>query len=92
MSGGVAFVLNVAHDFEPRCNLGMVDLEPLDQADRDFLHATITRHVGMTGSQLGARLLFDWDASWLRFIKVMPRDYKRAIAAAWPLAEVQAHG
>jgi glutamate synthase (NADPH) large chain len=92
MSGGIAFVLNATGAFEPRCNAAMVDLERLDRADRDLLHDLVTRHVAATGSHLGTRLLFDWDASWPLFIKIMPRDYKRAIAATWPLAEVPAHG
>jgi glutamate synthase (NADPH/NADH) large chain len=70
----------------------MVDLEPLDQDDRDLVHDLVTRHVAATGSHLGARLLLDWDTAWPRFVKIMPRDYKRAIAATWPLAEVSAHG
>src|SRR5204863_32684 len=48
MSGGAAYVLDVGGDFKRRCNPGMVDLEPLAQADdiqivRDViqrLHAT----------------------------------------------------
>ena len=92
MSGGIAFVLDATREFEARCNPAMVDLEPLDRADRDLLHDLVTRHVAATGSHLGTRLLFDWDTSWPLFVKVMPRDYKRAIAATWPLAAVPAHG
>src|SRR5205814_3572204 len=33
MSGGVAYVLDVAGDFRRRCNPGMVEMEPLAQAD-----------------------------------------------------------
>ncbi|HEV3057900.1 MAG TPA: glutamate synthase large subunit [Vicinamibacterales bacterium] len=92
MSGGVAFVLNATREFEPRCNPAMVDLEPLDFGDRDLLYDLIARHVAQTGSHLGARLLFDWAAAWPTFIKVMPRDYKRAIASAPLVGQMQAHG
>jgi glutamate synthase domain-containing protein 2/glutamate synthase domain-containing protein 3 len=92
MSGGLAFVLNARGEFEARCNPAMVDLEALDLADRDLLHDLVTRHVVATGSHLGARLLFDWPAAWPLFVKVMPRDYKRAIAVAAPLVKVAAHG
>jgi len=33
MSGGVAYVLDEAGDFEQRCNLSMVDLEPITHED-----------------------------------------------------------
>ena len=45
MSGGRAFVLDESHDFPRRCNLEMVDLEPLDKPEdlelvRDLLTST----------------------------------------------------
>jgi len=39
----------------------------------------LKRHVKQTGSTLAARLLTDWSATARRFVKVMPRDYKRAL-------------
>jgi glutamate synthase (ferredoxin) len=81
MSGGIAFVLNESRTFERKCNQAMVDLEPLDLADLELVQGLIARHVQLTGSVLGARLLRDWNATSLQFIKVMPRDYKRALAA-----------
>jgi glutamate synthase (ferredoxin) len=84
MSGGVAYVLDdlQAGGFARRCNREMVDLEPLDQPDdRDLVRLLIMKHVQYTGSELGARVLSDWDASVARFVKVMPRDYKRVLDA-----------
>ncbi|MBI3492753.1 MAG: glutamate synthase subunit alpha, partial [Acidobacteria bacterium] len=88
MSGGIAFVLNATREFERRCNPAMVDLEPLDLADLELVQGLIARHVELTQSELGARLLRDWDATALRFTKVMPRDYKRVRATTWPIADV----
>jgi glutamate synthase domain-containing protein 3 len=85
MSGGIAYVLNEGRTFEPKCNRTMVDLEPLDLTDLEFVHGLIARHAELTGSELAARLMRDWEAASLRFIKVMPRDYKRALATVWPL-------
>jgi len=34
MSGGIAYVLNESHDFDIRCNMAMVDLEPISDEDR----------------------------------------------------------
>jgi len=90
MSGGIAYVLNATRDFESRCNPAMVDLEPLDLADLELVQGLVTRHVQLTHSELGARLLRDWDATSLAFIKVIPRDYKRAMATVWPPAEARA--
>ena len=82
MSGGIAFVLDRAGDFRRRCNLGMVDLEPLDQAeDIRLVRDLIARHVGYTKSDYAARVLADWAALQPKFVKVMPKDYKRVLLA-----------
>jgi len=82
MSGGIAYVLDVDGDFKRRCNLEMVDLEPLDQAeDIDLVRDLIERHVRYTGSACGARILADWVDVRPRFVKVMPKEYRRVLAA-----------
>jgi glutamate synthase (NADPH/NADH) large chain len=79
MSGGVAYLL----DPDPaRVNTEMADLEPLDEQDADFLRELIGRHQAETGSAVAAALLADWEAALPRFARVMPRDYKRVLAAA----------
>jgi len=80
MSGGIAYVLNATHEFERRCNPEMVDLEPLDRDDLAFVHGVISQHAALTGSGLAASLLSTWAATSLQFTKVMPRDFKRALA------------
>jgi glutamate synthase (NADPH) large chain len=80
MSGGVAYVLDTDASFSRRCNPEFVDLDPLDRAeDVDLVMELLKRHVKHTGSTLSARLLTDWSATARRFVKVMPRDYKRAL-------------
>jgi glutamate synthase (NADPH/NADH) large chain len=79
MSGGVAYLL----DPDPaRVNTEMADLEPLGADDADVLAELIRRHLAETGSVVAARLLADWPAAVARFARVMPQDYKRALAAA----------
>jgi glutamate synthase (ferredoxin) len=39
------------------------------------------RHVEFTASAHAARLLHDWADVRRRFVKVMPRDFKRVLAA-----------
>jgi len=82
MSGGTAYVLDEAGDFKRRCNLGMVDLEPLEAPpDVEEVQELLRRHVRYTQSRMAERILADWDAMQPRFVKVMPRDYKRAMTA-----------
>ena len=81
MSGGVAYVLDADGRFASRCNRGMVDLEPLDPMDEAFVRALLERHVELTSSELGARLLDGWWDTRERFVRVMPRDYKRVLEA-----------
>ena len=60
----------------------MVDLERLEDADDiDFVQVAVMKHVTLTGSRYAGHLLEDW--TWLqrRIVKVMPREYKKALAA-----------
>jgi glutamate synthase (NADPH) large chain len=79
MSGGIAYVLDLAAQ---RLNMEMVDLDPLEEPDREFLREVVSRHHEETGSVVAARLLADWDSSVERFAKIMPKDYKRVLVAA----------
>jgi glutamate synthase (ferredoxin) len=82
MSGGIAYVLDEAGNFKRRCNLGMVDLEPLvDVEDVEQVKDLLARHIRYTQSAVAARLLVNWERTRERFVKVMPRDYKRVLAA-----------
>jgi glutamate synthase (ferredoxin) len=81
MSGGVAYVLDVDGDFSTRCNREMVDLETLvDAAEIDLVQNLIMKHVAVTGSAYAEGLLADWASLQARLVKVMPREYKRALA------------
>jgi glutamate synthase (NADPH/NADH) large chain len=82
MSGGIAYVLDADGAFAPRCNREMVDLEPLDEVeDRELVQRLIAQHVQYTASELGRRVLNDWDNAARRFVKIMPRDFKRVLLA-----------
>jgi glutamate synthase domain-containing protein 2/glutamate synthase domain-containing protein 3 len=80
MSGGIAYVYDVDRRFEGRCNLELVDLEPLNEDDAEEVKALIAEHVARTGSLVGRNVLAAWDRTVERFVKVMPRDYKRVLA------------
>jgi glutamate synthase (NADPH) large chain len=82
MSGGIAYVFDLDGDFRRRCNLGMVDIERLDQPDEiGFVRDLIRRHIELTGSTYAAGILRDWAGVQPRFVKIMPRDYKRVLMA-----------
>ncbi len=82
MSGGIAFVFDEAGDFAVRCNPGMVDIKPLHKKSIPELRRALERHVQYTGSTLAARLLEHWEETLKKFVRVMPRDYARALRAA----------
>ena len=41
----------------------------------------LTRHIKLTGSTVAQKLLAQWNDTRARFVKVMPRDYKRVLQA-----------
>lgn len=61
---------NSVHDF------GMGDML---RHDAERLRILVERHQLHTGSKVASTLLADWDAVLGHFVKVMPRDYKRAL-------------
>jgi glutamate synthase (NADPH/NADH) large chain len=109
MSGGIAYVLDEDGTFESRCNLSMVDLEPvaeeemisardyhhagdleghgevsimgdLSSGDAERLKALIQRHKNFTNSDVAAEILANWSVYLPKFRKVMPTDYRKALA------------
>jgi glutamate synthase (NADPH/NADH) large chain len=82
MSGGIAFVYDGDGTFRNRLNPEMVDVDQLEDEDREWLRDTIRHHHNATGSAVAARVLNDWQVDVRRFVKVMPKDYKRVLEAA----------
>ncbi len=80
MSGGIAYVLDEDGDFASRCNLEMVGLEPLDEhEDLDLVKGLLERHLEYTASTVAARVLKDWPVMAGKFVKVMPKEYRRVL-------------
>ncbi len=80
MSGGVAYVLDEVGDFPRRCNLQMVALEALEDPDEiEQVWKMIQRHQTYTSSARAARILADWQQMVRKFVRVMPKDYKRVL-------------
>ena len=74
MTGGAAYVLDEAGDFDLRCNLDSIDLRTLEpgSGDEAELRALVEEHRARTGSPLAGRILEDWTAWRPRFVKVVP--------------------
>jgi glutamate synthase domain-containing protein 3 len=71
----------------------MVELEKLEEPeDLDLVRGLIERHFEYTASDVAKRMLAEWPDVASKFVKVMPTDYKRAIAQQLDAAkqEVQA--
>ncbi len=109
MSGGIAYVLDEDKSFEKRCNMSMIELEPVlaeEQAswehyhasgdldhhgrvdvmsdmsryDNERLHQLIANHARYTGSARAKEILAKWNEYLPKFRKVMPVEYRRALA------------
>jgi len=91
MSGGIAYVFDPDGKNAERVNPEMVDLEDVTEAEEAIaLKESIERHHEYTGSHTAQGILASWKANLPKFIKVMPKDYKRALAEK--RAEVGAKG
>jgi glutamate synthase (ferredoxin) len=83
MSGGVAYVFDTDGAFALNCNIDMVDVERLEsQVERGRVRELIARHVALTGSTVGERILHGWGSLHRHFVVVMPREFKRIRDAA----------
>ncbi|MEY2903507.1 MAG: hypothetical protein RLY89_2613, partial [Bacteroidota bacterium] len=79
MSGGVAYIYDIDNSFAGKCNMEMVDLDPLDQDDAVILNDLITKHYAHTASKVAKFVLDDFDNQLKQFIKVFPKDYKKVV-------------
>ncbi len=80
MSGGIAYVLDEAGDFASRINMQNVELEKLSDTDEiEEIWKLIQRHQTYTRSERAGKVLADWDGMINRFVKVIPKDYKRML-------------
>ena len=109
MSGGIAYVIDEDGTFKSRCNMAMVELEPVPEEeqiaekeynlyndleshgrvdvmsdlttkDAERLHMLIANHARYTNSKRAAEILADWQRYRPLFRKVMPVEYRRALA------------
>lgn len=80
MSGGVAYVWDKDHNFDYYCNMGMVEINLVEETTyRKELHELIRQHYLYTGSKLARTMLDDWNRYIEDFIQVVPIEYKRVL-------------
>ncbi|MBR4366474.1 MAG: glutamate synthase large subunit, partial [Bacteroidaceae bacterium] len=80
MSGGVAYVWDKNHNFDYFCNMDMVEINLVEEAQyRKELHELIRQHYLYTGSKLARTMLDDWHRYVDDFIQVVPIEYKRVL-------------
>ena len=79
MNGDVADVLAEDGEFANRVNHTTVDLDPMEQDDFDIVQRELRNHFQYTRSKKADEILRKWDDYAPKFVKVFPRDYKRAL-------------
>jgi glutamate synthase domain-containing protein 2/glutamate synthase domain-containing protein 1/glutamate synthase domain-containing protein 3 len=80
MSGGIAYVLDEDGSFASRVNLETVDLDPPGVEDLETVQRMVRRHFQYTRSRKADEVLRKWETYAPRFVKVFPKDYKRALS------------
>ncbi len=80
MSGGIAYVLDEDDSFSSCCNSEMVSLTKLELVQEiELVKDMIFRHAELTGSRRAAQMLFDWEQSVKKIVRVMPNDLQRVL-------------
>lgn len=79
MSGGIAYIFSGANQFKKKCNLEMVELEKIGSDDKKDIYNLLKRHYQYTNSSVAKMILGDFSKLVKRFIKVMPKEYKRVL-------------
>ena len=74
MTGGVAYIIDEAGDFDLKCNLDSIDLAGIEENsdDEQELLALIREHAKRTGSPLATRILAAWPSYRPKFVKIIP--------------------
>ncbi|MHB8917708.1 MAG: glutamate synthase-related protein, partial [Desulfocucumaceae bacterium] len=82
MTGGIAYVLDQDGTFPGRCNHEAVLLERLEKADEiNEVKDMIEKHVMYTNSRRAQWVLENWTGLASKFIRIIPKDYKRMMEA-----------
>jgi glutamate synthase domain-containing protein 2/glutamate synthase domain-containing protein 1/glutamate synthase domain-containing protein 3 len=78
MSGGIAYIYDPEESYGKRVNKEMVDLDSVGEHEAE-LKDMLKNYIKYTGSKEAEAIINNWDSAKEKFIKVMPRDYKRVL-------------
>lgn len=80
MSGGIAYIWDMDGKFRSRVNAEMVDLDPMEENEEIlYVKSMVEQHYEYTNSKRSKSILDNWDTERKKFIKVIPKDYKKAL-------------
>ncbi|MEY3239955.1 MAG: hypothetical protein RIR11_1393 [Bacteroidota bacterium] len=79
MSGGIAYIWDTQKNFAEQCNMEMIDLDPMDESSAKELRVMLEQHFALTQSNIAEFILKDFDNQLVNFVKVFPKDYKKAL-------------
>ena len=79
MSGGIAYVYDEDGTFKDRCNMDMISLEAVKEADRDTIYCLLYNHHKYTGSKRAKKVIGNMHTELKKFVKVIPLEYKRIL-------------
>ena len=79
MSGGIAYVYDKTKKFSDFCNMELVDFDEMEFEDIATLKELIENQYKFTKSTVAKGILDNWQEALTKFVKVMPRDYKRVL-------------
>lgn len=78
MSGGIAYVLDMGNNLYKRLNKEMISIEAVtDKYEVSELKQLIMDHVNYTNSEIGKRILENFEGYLPKFKKIIPKDYKK---------------
>ncbi len=80
MSGGVAYIFDEKNNFENKVNREMVEITDLTPEDISIVRMYLEKHIELTNSTKGKSILDNFNASVSQFKKVLPVDYRNALA------------
>ncbi|MFH1836933.1 MAG: glutamate synthase large subunit [Candidatus Omnitrophota bacterium] len=87
MSGGIAYVRDEDGMFKDKCNMSMVELEGLNEEDKITVNNLVHNHFKYTSSNTAEKILKDFDNEVLKFIKIIPVEYKRIKEGSMRISE-----
>ena len=79
MTGGIAYVYDERGEFAEKCNMEMVELVELKNADKNLIKKLLQNHFKYTRSMVAKDILDNFATKSRKFVKVMPIEYRRVL-------------